>query len=519
MNDKPTIGKDVIESLTLGMYEDCRFIFREYIQNAADQIDKAVREGIINKSEEEIYITINQSSKRIEVFDNATGIKQKEVLPILLNIAQSTKKRGVDKGFRGIGRLGGLGYCSKLTFETSAKGESVKSTMVWDAQMLKDIINNRSVNEDAADVIREVTSLEVSEEDVNAHYFKVILEDVTNSELLNIDSVRDYLSMVSPVDYVNVFIYRSKIYEYMKSIDSIVDKYQIFLNQELIQKPYSSKIFKPGKNGKKEYLDDILDVEFFEEIASDGNLLFWGWYSISSAKAQMAQVNQARGMRLRKANIQLGSEETLSRFFPKGENRWNFYYFGEVHAVHPELIPNARRDYFSENTICREFETKLSAQIYKLYKLTYAASNLNNSNKKIQEALDLEASIIEKQNSKGFQSKEEIAELYKQLEEIKEKAKKSQVDIEKIREKAKEEGLPIDKIYERNTSNKDADLTTSKGLDTSCKPKFITDSEQYSSMPKKDRKLLGKIYSIIGNILPKETSDLVIKKIEEELTK
>ena len=34
MNDDPKIGKDVIESLTLGMYEDCRFIYREYIQNS-----------------------------------------------------------------------------------------------------------------------------------------------------------------------------------------------------------------------------------------------------------------------------------------------------------------------------------------------------------------------------------------------------------------------------------------------------------------------------------------------------
>ena len=40
---KPTIGKDVIESLTFSMYEDSRFIFREYIQNSADQIDKAVK--------------------------------------------------------------------------------------------------------------------------------------------------------------------------------------------------------------------------------------------------------------------------------------------------------------------------------------------------------------------------------------------------------------------------------------------------------------------------------------------
>ena len=36
----PQIGKDVIESLTLGMYEDCRFIYREYIQNSADAIER-----------------------------------------------------------------------------------------------------------------------------------------------------------------------------------------------------------------------------------------------------------------------------------------------------------------------------------------------------------------------------------------------------------------------------------------------------------------------------------------------
>ena len=47
MNDDPRIGKDVIESLTLGMYEDCRFIYREYIQNSADQVDKAIAEELM----------------------------------------------------------------------------------------------------------------------------------------------------------------------------------------------------------------------------------------------------------------------------------------------------------------------------------------------------------------------------------------------------------------------------------------------------------------------------------------
>ena len=37
------IGKNVIENLTTAMYEDLRIIYREYIQNAADSIDKAIR--------------------------------------------------------------------------------------------------------------------------------------------------------------------------------------------------------------------------------------------------------------------------------------------------------------------------------------------------------------------------------------------------------------------------------------------------------------------------------------------
>lgn len=43
------IGKDVIDSITLSMYEDPRIIYREYIQNSADQIDIAVDQGILKK--------------------------------------------------------------------------------------------------------------------------------------------------------------------------------------------------------------------------------------------------------------------------------------------------------------------------------------------------------------------------------------------------------------------------------------------------------------------------------------
>jgi molecular chaperone HtpG len=141
---KTTIGKDVIESLTFGMYEDSRFIFREYIQNSADQIDIAVEENLLGSLRDGIIdIEIDCSNKTVSFFDNATGIATSKVQSILKNIAQSTKDRTKNKGFRGIGRLGGLAYCDKLIFETSFKGEPVKSILIWDSQKLKSIINNK----------------------------------------------------------------------------------------------------------------------------------------------------------------------------------------------------------------------------------------------------------------------------------------------------------------------------------------------------------------------------------------
>ncbi|GHS88961.1 hypothetical protein FACS1894201_10420 [Bacteroidia bacterium] len=142
----PIIGKNVIENLTVGMYDDPRFVYREYVQNAADQIDIAKKENLYqNEDEPSIYIQIDTDAKRIVIEDNATGIKQREVLSLLGNIAQSTKNKYEDKGFRGIGRLGGLGYCEKLIFETSFYGEDCKSIMTWDAKRLKELFNDENI--------------------------------------------------------------------------------------------------------------------------------------------------------------------------------------------------------------------------------------------------------------------------------------------------------------------------------------------------------------------------------------
>lgn len=511
----PIIGKDVIESLTIGMYEDSRFIFREYIQNSADQIDKAVREGLLEKNQGEIHITIDADRKKIIIEDNATGIASEQVQPILQNIAQSTKQRGIDKGFRGIGRLGGLAYCEKLTFETSFFNQAKKSILKWNAAKLKDIINNRNQKEDAVSVIKEVTEFYTQEENPDEHYFKVILENVTDDNLLDKREIEKYLSMVAPLPYHTRFIYKSKIFDELKKEGITIDEYKIYLNSEQLFKGYSTFIYKGDENDKKKE-DEVIDVVFFKEYADDGNLLYWGWHSVSEKNQSLNQINYSRGFRLRKSNIQIGDEYTLLKL--QRDRRFHFYFFGEIHASHPDLIPNSRRDYFVENKIYFEFERKLKRFFHSnIWNLCYTASEINSSIKKIEELKAIEEEFRQKQTI-GFTDKKEHQEIKEKLERKKEEAIKAQMKIEKIENDFKNnETSPVKKILERVVQPERkgvVDVITFESEESS-KPKFRTD--RLSCLNKEQRKLVGKIFSIIREVLEPNVAENLINKIEDEL--
>ena len=98
-------GANILENLTTGMYQDSRVIYREYIQNACDQIDVACKMGVLlDRSAGLISIDIDSEKRKIVIEDNATGIPQDRFQETLANIADSDKQIGEAKGFRGIGR-------------------------------------------------------------------------------------------------------------------------------------------------------------------------------------------------------------------------------------------------------------------------------------------------------------------------------------------------------------------------------------------------------------------------------
>jgi len=505
--EKTIIGKDVIESLTTSMYDDPRFVYREYIQNSADAIDKARQIELLLDGN--IYITINSEKKRIEIEDDAIGIEEDKVVEVLKNIAQSTKQKGVDKGFRGIGRLGGLGYCDKLTFETSAYGENVKSIMVWDAKKLKDIIADRTRKENASTVIDEVTSFKREDECADKHYFKVILEDVTNDTLLNLKDIREYLSMVAPVPFTKSSC-SEKIYKELKRENIKLDEYNIFVNTDPLFKGYKWYIYEADKGR----IGEVIDILFFKETNKAGEILFWGWYGITDKTQSLNQINFARGFRLRKANIQIGNEDTLVKLHK--DRRFQHYFFGEVHALHQDLQPNARRDYFSENVCCKEFEEKLKAFFYtKIHKLCYDASKVNTAVKDISNYNDLKTSF-EKKEKDGFINKEEKKDFLQKLEDKKEKAEQALKTLDKLKTNNSDVSKPINRIIERVSSKVETTILPIEPIETETKERSIFRTDKLSKLNKNERKFLGEIFTIINNVLPKDLAENVIQKIEEK---
>jgi len=122
--ENPIVGIDLLKMLMLQLYSNPRCIYREYIQNALDSINEAVKLGILSRVKDG-HVNIHITSNSITIEDNGTGIKSNIAAKILTDIANSIKN-GIDTaGQFGVGRLSGGGYCEVLEFETSYLGADV----------------------------------------------------------------------------------------------------------------------------------------------------------------------------------------------------------------------------------------------------------------------------------------------------------------------------------------------------------------------------------------------------------
>lgn len=463
-------GKHLIQILMFSMYNDQRIIYREYIQNSYDAISKAVKEGILPQMKDGIVdIKIDSEAQTITIRDNGIGIKASEVAERLLNIADSNKDGITSAGQYGIGRLAGAGYCRYLKFKTSAYGENVSTILTFDVDFANQIINDVEDNSSATDVIDVITTMKSIPEDEDEHYFEVTLEGVNKEyrDLLNDNAIIDYLKEIAPVDYSMKF----KSCLISPSLQQVADKsYEdlyssignvtIFVNnkQPSLRKRYELKIEGTG--------DDIDSLEFFKISKDDGDLLAWGWYAVTPFTKQIPASDTNRGIRLRKHNIQLGTSDLLNKYF--GEARGNYFFYGEIFAVHQNLRPNSDRSGLAPTPETEILFDKLRLIFKNLGALYHVANDAKNAVKKVSLAVDKLSSGIESdidhikaeiksaedvltkvENSSNAQS--DVAKRVIELHKNKAEEKKSEVSSNK------KKNTPTTKVTSEENASKSSD--------------------------------------------------------------
>ena len=510
-------GANILENLTVGMYRDSRVIFREYIQNACDAIDKAQNSDldIFEDEEPEITISIDEQKNLITVEDNGIGISAREFKTLLTNVAQSDKDINIEKGFRGIGRFCGAAYCKQLRFTATAKGEGISSIMTIDAKTMSDNFYNNDLKITAQELLEETLTFETIQEDWDKHGFKVELIDVNkeNLSLLDYQIVKDYLSMVAPLPYSNAFPHKEKIYDHAAALGMKIDEYKIVLNDEQLFKPYRAS-YRAGSGAKN--INEIFDCDFRDFTDDSGKFIGWGWVGLSDFSGIIKPEETVRSIRLRKHNIQIGDENTLLTFFK--EERGIHYFIGEIFACDKNLIPNARRDDFIENVSKTKFYKKLKRYFDELHMVYISASKINSSKNKIIQYSDAVASFSNKLHQNQFKNAVQFADAKNQLRSMSRQAETAAKKLEKYRKDFEFDSesalgkviknLIPDKIPFEQIKQLQNDIENSKYS-------FQARAQNLSRLDSDKQNLVQQIYDIIYETVDETTREKIILKIEE----
>lgn len=498
------VGKYTLESLTTGMYSDPKIVYREYIQNSVDSLEHAVSLGMLEQQGMRIDIIVNADESYISIKDNGTGISAAEAAQTLMNVGSSKKRNANNRGFRGIGRLGGMSYCNTLVFTTSAENEKVKTVVSFDCKKLRHLLVPGEYEDmSLSAVLEEITTIETFPEKEEKHYLCVEMVDVNGfSDLLDIDAARSYISQVAPLPYQSRhFIYTSQLKSYLSDNGYVVEEFPIFVGEnesdlEPVYKPNKSR-FRSDRG--KRTVDEISSMKYFD-VTVDGELYALGWYGNCGWYGFLSE-KEISGFRVRKGNILIGDSHTMNAIFK--EARFNGWTQGEIFIVTGKLIPNARRDDFEQNDAYYKFMEALSNSVGTEIARTIREASLTRNNPNAKALREIERKIGEASTAvaEGFNSTVDKEKMVTALTESAASLAGLRVS-EDLTSKKKELQEKIEAAIEEVSESKNFKI-----------------NQINSGIDKKSKQVLKVVSDILSRKLAKVLVDEIIEDIVKELNR
>ena len=498
------VGKYTLESLTTGMYSDPKIVYREYIQNSVDSLEHAVSLGMLEQQGMRIDIIVNADESYISIKDNGTGISAAEAAQTLMNVGSSKKRNANNRGFRGIGRLGGMSYCNTLVFTTSAENEKVKTVVSFDCKKLRHLLVPGEYEDmSLSAVLGEITTIETFPEKEEKHYLCVEMVDVNGfSDLLDIDAAKSYISQVAPLPYQSRhFIYTSQLKSYLSDNGYIIEEFPIFVGEnesdlEPVYKPNKSR-FRSDRG--KRTVDEISSMKFFD-VTVDGELYALGWYGNCGWYGFLSE-KEISGFRVRKGNILIGDSHTMNAIFK--EARFNGWTQGEIFIVTDKLIPNARRDDFEQNDAYYKFMEALSNSVGTEIARTIREASLTRNNPNAKALREIERKIGEASTAvaEGFNSTVDKEKMVTALTE-------SAASLAGLR--VSEDLTPKKKELQEKIEAAIEEVSESKNFKI---------NQINSGIDKKSKQVLKVVSDILSRKLAKVLVDEIIEDIVKELNR
>ncbi|MER8671172.1 hypothetical protein NKH45_29055, partial [Mesorhizobium sp. M1156] len=293
------------------------------------------------------------------------GVPADQAWKVLTSIGASKKDRQRDAGFRGIGRLAGMAYCSELLFRASFPGETTISNIRFDCDKLLKAMNPDEGGEtELASLLAKaiVNEPELDAAKAEEHFFEVRLIGLsqTPDSLTDADGVKDYLSETAPVDFAP---------DWPRAAEIIAD-YKSYFGEEpetidlfVVAEGETTQVFKPYGEAYQ-HAKGTMDLKSIEFFPGDDNQ-YWGWVGRMSESAAVTDW-RTRGLRVRVRNIQVDGTEIFENLFTQVKpsyGRFSSYHVGEIHIDAESVIPNARRDGFEETKSWIDIKSSLMAAI------------------------------------------------------------------------------------------------------------------------------------------------------------
>ncbi len=395
--NKAMFTDQLLEVITSGMYDEPLMIYREYIQNCVDAIDSAVTSGLIGSEDGKVRIDFKGRTRTVLIEDNGQGVDNETAERLLRSIGLSSKNSERQRGFRGIGRLGGLAYCDLVRFETKSSDDNRVAVVDWDSRELRRILENGRASRSLSSTVRKISNFrfrEVEPDDPD-HFFRVHLINIHPFHEGNIafpKAVRNYLCQVAPVPFnEDTFSYAKRINTSLADVFEF-NSYNIEINGTKLFRPYTDDI-----EVNKQTFVPIKGIELFDLKNNDGSSLGRGWYAVTDLKGALPDSCLARSVRVRQGNIEVGDQHFLDDFFT--ERRFSAWHIGELYIDDHRLIQNARRDGFEQSPEYERFVEQAIVLCRFLSRQCREASRERNHTHRVEQGISQLESAV---NSASF---------------------------------------------------------------------------------------------------------------------